>query len=127
MKTLIFPNTGTELLRVNTQDVVYVEADGNYSQLYLQGGLRQDLWFNLKHFISIVEQQMSEERPVFIAVGRSLVINRLYIYRINPTKGELILFGKGCSQMVCLHASQAALASLKEFIQSTKEQSISRS
>lgn len=122
MKTLIFPNSGTELLRINTQDVVYVEADGNYSQLYLQGGIKQDLWFNLKHFISIVEEQMSEEKPIFIAVGRSLVINRLYIYRINPTKGELILFGLGCNQMVNLHASQAALASLKEFIQSTKEQ-----
>ena len=121
MKTLIFPNTGNELLRVNIRDVVYVEADGNYCRMYLTGDATQDLWFNMKHFVSIVDEQMSDEEPLFVAVGRSLVINRLYIYRINPVKGELILFGHGCTKMVTLHASQAALTRLREYVQSTEE------
>ena len=120
MKTLIFPNTGNELLRVNTDDVVYVEADGNYCQMHLLGNDVQNLWFNMKHFSTIVESQMSDECPVFISVGRSLIINRTYIYRINPVKGELVMFGSGCNSMVSLHASQAALTSLRDYIESTE-------
>lgn len=121
MKTLIFPNTGNELLRVNIDDVVYVEADGNYCQMHLLGGDIQNLWFNMKHFSSIVEEQMVDERPVFISVGRSLIINRMYVYRINPVKSELVMFGSGCNTMVCLHASQAALMLLRDYIGSAEE------
>ena len=121
MKTLIFPNTGNELLRVNTKDVVYVEADGNYCQMHLIGADVQDLWFNMKLFSAIVEEQMCDEHPVFISVGRSLIINRTYVYRINPVKGELVMFGSGCNSMVHLHASQAALSSLRDYIESAEE------
>lgn len=122
MQTLIFPNTGNELIRINVQDIVYVEADSNYCQMYLSGDNKQDLWFSMKRFIEMVDEQMDNEMPIFIGVGRSLVINRLYIYRINPSKGELVLFGGKCNRQIILHASVAALSSLKEYIQNVEFQ-----
>ena len=120
MQTLIISNTSNELLRVHANDIIYVEADSNYCQMHLKGEVKQDIWFNMKHFSELVDEQMKDEEPIFIGVGRSLVINRLYIYRINPSKGELILYGNGCEKMLCLHASVAALSQLKTFIQNQK-------
>ena len=117
IQTLIIPNTNSELLRVNPCDIIYIEADSNYCQMYLTGNVKQDLWFNMKHFITLIDEQMRDEMPLFISVGRSLVINRLYIYRINPNKGELILFGNGCEEMFSLHASVAALSLLKNYVE----------
>ena len=116
MHTLIFPNTNNELLRVCAHDIIYIEADSNYCQMHLKGDVTQALWFNMKHFTSIIEEQMQDEMPIFIGVGRSLIINRLYIYRINPGKGELLLYGNGCSSPVSLHASVAALTQLKNYM-----------
>lgn len=121
MKTLIFQNTGTELLRVNPEDILYVEADGNYCKMFLKGSEMQNLWFNKNHFTSIIEKQIGNGTPEFICVGRSLIINCMYIYRINPSKGELIMYGSGCDSMVSLHASQVALSSLKDYIESEKK------
>lgn len=116
MQTLIISNTNNELLRVNAADVVYVEADSNYCQMHLRGGISQDIWFNMKHLNELIEEQMRDEMPIFISVGRSLVINRMYIYRINVSKSELLLFGNGCNDVVSLHASVAALTQLKNYI-----------
>lgn len=121
MQTLFFPNTSTELLRVNVDDIIYVEADGNYCMMHLKGDIIQNLWFNMKHFSSLIEEQMKDDMPVFIEVGRSLIINRKYIYRINPRKGDLILFGAACSDLVNLHASVAALEQLWKYIQSVEK------
>ena len=121
MKTLIFPNTSNELLRVNIRDIIYVEADGNYCHMHMKGGCEQDLWFNKKHFTDIVEEQMSDEMPIFIEVGRSYIINRMYIYSINPIKGKLSLYGSGCEQIISLDVSQAALGKLRDYIQSIDE------
>ena len=120
MQTLIISNTNNELLRVNAYDIIYVEADSNYCQMHLRGDVKQDIWFNMKRFSELVEEQMKDEEPLFIGVGRSLVINRLYIYRINPSKGELTLYGNGCHQMMNLHASVAALSQLKHLIENLK-------
>lgn len=121
MKTLIFPNTSNELLRVNIRDIIYVEADGNYCHMHMKGGCMQNLWFNKKHFTDIVDQQMSNDMPIFIEVGRSFIINRMYIYSINPIKGQLSLLGSGCESIINLDVSQAALSKLRDYIMSVEE------
>lgn len=116
MKELIFSNSGTELLKVRPEDIVYIEADGNYCRMYLRGGFEQQLWFNRQRFISIISRQLRDEKPTFIVVGRSYIINLAYIFRINPVQSELILFDSSKPEQISLHASQEALNKLKKEI-----------
>lgn len=113
MKELILPNSGTELLKVRPSDIVYIEAEGNYCSMHLSGGFRQQLWFNRRKFIAIINEQMKAERPTFVVVGRSFIINIDYIYLINPIQGDLILFDSSNPAQIKLHASQEALNRLK--------------
>ena len=116
MKELIFSNSGTELLKVRPEDIVYIEADGNYCRMYLRGGFEQQLWFNRQRFISIISRQLRDEKPTFIVVGRSYIINLAYIFRINSVQSELILFDSSKPEQISLHASQEALNKLKKEI-----------
>ena len=114
MKEILIHNGGTELLKVRSSDIIYIEAEGNYCCMYLAGGYKQQLWFNRQKFIAIINEQMKAEKPVFISVGRSFIVNISYIYLINPIQGEMVLYD-GKSQ-IKLHASQEALNRLKEVI-----------
>ena len=116
MKELIFSNSGTELLKVRPEDIVYIEADGNYCRMHLRGGFEQQLWFNRQRFISIISKQLRDEKPTFIVVGRSYIINLAYIFRINPVQSELTLFDSSKPKQISLHASQEALNKLKKEI-----------
>lgn len=116
MKELIFSNSGTELIKVRPEDIIYIEADGNYCCMHLKGGFCQQLWFNRQKFISIISTQLRNERPTFIVVGRSYIINMAYIYRINPVQSELMLFDSSAPTQIKLHASQEALNKLKKEI-----------
>ena len=116
MKELIFSNSGTELLKVRPEDIVYIEADGNYCRMYLRGGFEQQLWFNRQRFISIISRQLRDEKPTFIVVARRYIINLAYIFRINPVQSELMLFDSSKPEQISLHASQEALNKLKKEI-----------
>lgn len=121
MKEIIIHNGGTELLKVHSEDIIYVEAEGNYCSMYLAGGFRQQLWFNRQKFIAIINEQMRTEKPVFISVGRSFIINLAYTYLINPVQGELVLYDRNTPQQIRLHASQEALNKLKDVLKDLYE------
>ena len=114
MKDILIHNGGTELLKVRSSDIIYIEAEGNYCCMYLAGGYKQQLWFNRQKFIAIINEQMRAEKPIFISVGRSFIVNLSYIYLINPVQGDLILYDS--RSQIKLHASQEALNRLKEII-----------
>ena len=76
-------STSTELVRVATDEIVYVRADGNYSDLVLTNGQRRKMTFQL-HFFDEVFQQLHNN--MFVRVGRSLIVNKRYIYVINLTE-----------------------------------------
>ena len=83
-------STSTELVRVATDEIVYVRADGNYSDMVLTNGKSRKMTFQL-HFFDEVFQQL--QNNMFVRVGRSLIVNKRYIYVINLTEQQLILSG----------------------------------
>ena len=116
MKEIIIQNGAGELIKVRSSDIVYVVAEGNYCSMYLAGGFKQQLWFNRQKFISIINEQMRAEKPVFTAVGRSYIVNLSYIFLINTIQGDMVLYDSRCPQQIKLHASQDALNKLKDTI-----------
>jgi len=107
-------STSTELVRVQTEDIVFVQADGNYSDVYLFNGKPHKMTFKL-HFFDEVFQKLKSN--IFVRVGKSLIVNKNYIYVINLTTQELLLTGSRLKSEFRLKASKEALKDLKALME----------
>lgn len=103
-------STSTELVRVRTDDIVFVAADGNYSDMYLFDGKPYKMTFQLHYFDEVFK---TLEDNMFVRVGKSLIVNRNYIHVINLTSQELRLNGQRLRSEFHLKASKEALKELK--------------
>ena len=116
-KVLIISNAN-ELVRVKPERVVYVVSDGNYSTLVLHDKTEQVFTMNLAHFQQMIEEQLGKEAVTFIRIGKQLIVNRAYIFKINPNKQQLIMSDMDVNVAFDLQASKEALKQLKALIES---------
>ena len=116
-KILIISNSN-ELVRVKPERIVYVESDGNYSTLVLHDKTEQVFTMNLAHFQQMIEEQLGKEAMTFIRIGKQLIVNRAYIFKINPNKQQLIMSDMDVNIAFELQASKEALKQLKALIES---------
>ena len=107
-------STSTELVRIPTEDIVFVQADGNYSDVYLFNGKPHKMTFKL-HFFDEVFQHLRNN--IFVRVGKSLIVNKNYIYVINLTTQDLLLSGHRLRAEFKLRASKDALKELKTLLE----------
>ena len=103
-------STSTELVRVLTDDIVFVHADVNYSDVLLYNGKKHTMTFQL-HFFDESFQRLKNN--FFVRVGRSLIVNKNYIYLINLTDQNIILTGGKLADEYIVRASKDALKELK--------------
>ncbi|RHC23231.1 MULTISPECIES: LytTR family transcriptional regulator DNA-binding domain-containing protein [Bacteroides] len=113
MKRQIIISSTNELVRVLPQRIVYISSDGNYSTMVLHDKTEHLFTFNLSHFQKIIETQLKEDARTFIRIGKSLIINKEYIYKINMGKQLLVLSDMVLNQAFTLSASKEALRQLK--------------
>ena len=95
-----------------------MESDGNYSTLVLHDKTEQVFTMNLAHFQQMIEEQLGKEAMTFIRIGKSLIVNRAYIFKINPNKQQLIMSDMDKNIAFELQASKEALKQLKALIES---------
>ena len=117
-KVLIISNTN-ELVRVKPERVVYVESDGNYSTMVLHDQTKLLFTMNLAHCQELIEEQLGKDAETFIRIGKQLIVNRAYIFKINPTQQQLIMSNMEVNQAFELSASKEALKQLKLYLEST--------
>ncbi|HIX86539.1 MAG TPA: LytTR family transcriptional regulator [Candidatus Parabacteroides intestinigallinarum] len=110
-----------ELVRVYPERIVYISSDGNYSMMVLHDKTEHLFSFNLSHFQQILEKQMKAEASVFIRIGKSLIINRTYIYKIHIGKQSLVLSDARIRNTFTLTASKEALRQLKSLVEHEME------
>ena len=116
-KVLIISNAN-ELVRVRPERVIYVESDGNYSTMVLHDETKLLFTMNLAHCQQLMEEQLGKEAMTFIRLGKQLIVNRTYIFKINPQKQQLIMSNKEVNQAITLSASKEALKQLKAYLES---------
>ena len=116
-KVLIISNSN-ELVRVKPERVVYVKSDGNYSTMVLHDKTEQVFTMNLAQCQQLMEEQLGTEAMTFIRLGKQLIVNRAYIFKINPTKQQLLMSNKQVNIAFELSASKEALKQLKALIES---------
>lgn len=118
MKKQIIISTTNELIRVLPERIVYISSDGNYSTMVLHDKTDHLFTFNLSHFQKLIEAQLKEEEAsCFIRIGKSLIINRNYIYQIHVGKQQLRMADMALNQAFVLTASKEALKQLKQLLE----------
>lgn len=111
-------STSTELVRVATNEIVYVRADGNYSDLMLTNGKKRKMTFQL-HFFDEVFQLLRNN--VFVRVGRSLIVNKRYIHVVNLTDQMLVFGGQTITgEIAPVQVSRDSLKQLKQLLEEEK-------
>lgn len=115
-KILIISNSN-ELVRVKPERVVYVESDGNYSTMVLHDKTEHVFTMNLAHCQELIELQLGKEAETFIRIGKQLIINREYIFKINVNKQTLMMSDMVLSHAFTLQASREALRQLKAYME----------
>ncbi|MBR5083007.1 MAG: LytTR family transcriptional regulator DNA-binding domain-containing protein [Prevotella sp.] len=91
MEWFIMRNS-TLLMRVAADDIVYVAADGNSSELVLINGRSRTIGAQLHRFEEKFKEL--ENASMFIRVGRSLIVNSRYVQLIDLTEQKIVFGGK---------------------------------
>ena len=116
-KVLIVTNVN-ELFRIRPERVVYVESDGNYSTMVLHDKTELVFTMNLAHCQQMMEEQLGKEATTFIRLGKQLIVNRAYIFKVNVNKQQLIMSNMTANIAFTLQASKEALKQLKALVES---------
>ena len=116
MKKQLIISTSIDLVRIALERIVYIASDGNYSTLVQTDGEVRMLSYQLGQIEHLIEQQLGNEGSNFIRIGKSLIINRSYIYYINVPKQKLTLSDVATFNHT-VAASKEALKQLKEPIE----------
>jgi len=92
------------LFLLRPDDIVYLEADGNYACMYLAGGAKEDVFERLGE----IEKKIPS--GTFLRAGKSYIINRKYVRKI--TDNTLQLFTPSGAYL--LELSRIAIRQLKD-------------
>ena len=93
-------------------------SDGNYSTMVLHDKTEQVFTMNLAQCQQMMEEQLGKEAMTFIRLGKQLIVNRAYIFKINPTKQQLYMSNSEVNIAFELSASKEALKQLKTLLES---------
>lgn len=117
MNNIILFYTSSELIRIPTEAVIYITADGNYSVITMADGNEYIVTMQLGQIEKHISEEVDGNDNRFIRIGKSLIINRDYITFINPSRQKLTL--SDCRAFRHdVSASREALKALKDYIES---------
>lgn len=109
--------TSVGLFRVPTDDIAYIEASGNYCDVHLFNGESVTMTFQLHYFVEAFNKL---KQNFFARVGKSLIVNKNFVYSINITGQDLKLMDHRMNQVFKLRASKEALKELKSILEQEK-------
>lgn len=116
MNRCLIISTAVDLVRIAPDRIVYFSSDGNYSTLVQADSEMRTLGLQLGQIAQLIDRQLAgTDRSNFIRVGKSLIINRSFIYYINVSKQKLTL-SDATSFSHTVTASREALKQLKDLL-----------
>ena len=103
-----------EIIRIPTDDIVFIKGDGNYSDIYLCNGKQENISCQLGGLMS----KLSEvDDSTFYRVGKSFIVNKNFIFKVNPGLQKLLLSNSRMEKDIQLKVSKEALKNLKELLE----------
>ncbi len=96
MERYLIIKTRDELLRIKIGQILFFEADRNYTKLLLSNGIQFTFAINIGKIEEILEKQVAGSSNILMRVGKSHIINKNHILQINlPKQRLLLLTGEG--------------------------------
>ena len=126
MKEKLLIHTVNEAYSFNPNQVICIEADGNYSNLHLSNDNEYLLSFQLGQVENIIKEQLSYSNHSFVRVGKSLIINMDELICVNITKQTLEM-NQPSGERLLFNASREALKKLMNFLIENKKNGMVRS
>ncbi len=111
-KELLYINTRDELIRLDCSKVVYMEGDGNYTNIVLINKQKVAVCINLINMQQLISNSLREHASMFARIGKRFIINLSFVYRVQPILQSLILTD-GVNFTFRLGISKEALKNLK--------------
>lgn len=87
----IIIKTRDELLRIRTDQILYFEADRNYTNLFLIYGIQFTFAINIGKIEELLTEQIPESSKILIRLGKSHIINKSHILHINLPRQKLLM------------------------------------
>ena len=119
MIKFIVISTNTELLRIPSDRLMFITSEGNYSKVFTQDGHNHLVAYQLGQLEDMIGNQLGEDETPFIRIGKSLIVNRDYIYLIDVSE-QVIVVSDCRGQYHKLAASRKALTQIKVLIENTE-------
>ncbi len=95
MSTLCL-NSRDELLLIDVEKIAFLQAEGNYTRLTYIGGQEVLLTMGLSVIENMLRPALPKNLPgAFVRLGRSLIINQMYLCSISIPKQKLLLSDRG--------------------------------
>ena len=116
MDRYLIIKTRDELLRMRISNILYLEADRNYTKLLLTEGIQFTFAINIGKIERMLDTQASDSGSQLVRVGKSYIINKNYILQINLPKQKLLLLVPG-SKPHELIVPREPLKALKESLE----------
>ena len=108
----------SEVLYLRLGNILYIQADGNYCDIYLaDGGVLNTLTYQRAEIAKMMDEQIPEDiRKRFVLVGKSYMVNTDYVLRIQPSKQLLTFMVNqfGTTRKVSIKVTTKALTKLAE-------------
>lgn len=115
----LYFNSRDELIKVKVSNIMYFEADGNYTNIILTNKMSTSVCMNLAAMQKVLADRLKENVAVFARVGKSYILNLRYVYQIKIQRKKLVMSDFQTSTY-SLEVSKLALKTLKDMI--TKNQ-----
>jgi len=93
MDKYLMIKTRDELLRIKIENILYFEADRNYTKILLSAGIQFTLAVNIGKIEEMLTAQLTEPNTILIRVGKSHIVNKQHILQINLPKQKMLLLG----------------------------------
>lgn len=85
-------NSRDEMLIVDLDQVAYIQASGNYCKLMYISGQSLLISLGLAKIETLIRKiNISSTPNRYVRLGRSLIINQRYLFRISLTRQRLVL------------------------------------
>lgn len=91
-------NSRDELILLEVEKIAYLQANGNYTILTYIGGQQLLLTIGLSGVEQLIRQALPKSAPgAFVRLGRSLIINQMYLCSISVPKQKVVLSDRGAN------------------------------
>jgi DNA-binding LytR/AlgR family response regulator len=112
MKYIYF-NTRDTFIRIELSQILFFQADKNYTLLQLSSGKRLMFTFTLLQAEKYLREKLGDDSKIFARVGKSFIINLNYVRTIEIVKQKLEIFYPGQQKAFMLSMSKESLKNLR--------------